>query len=45
VNKADVNATNNYGDTPLHLAASRAQKDIVEFLLANKADINANIYF
>jgi hypothetical protein len=29
------------GDTPLHWAAMQGRKDVVEFLLANKADINA----
>jgi ankyrin repeat protein len=33
---------NSDGCTPLHLAAQKGHKDIVEFLLANKADINAN---
>jgi len=29
------------GGTPLHIAASRGHKDIVNFLIANKADVNA----
>jgi ankyrin repeat protein len=37
-NKADVNAKDNYGATPLHYAAN---KDMTELLLANKADVNA----
>jgi ankyrin repeat protein len=39
-NKADVNARDRYGYTPLHMAAM-GHKDIVEFLLLNKADVNA----
>lgn len=30
-----------YGQTPLHFAAFNDHKDVAEFLLANKADINA----
>jgi ankyrin repeat protein len=30
-------------DTPLHVAAQRGHKDVVELLLANKADVNAKI--
>jgi ankyrin repeat protein len=46
-NKADVNATNNNGATPLQAAAfgytdtDWGDTDIVELLLANKADVNA----
>jgi TonB family protein len=47
-NKADVNARDGGGDTPLHLAMSMGTKDlmaarreIAKMLLANKADINA----
>jgi ankyrin repeat protein len=29
------------GETPLHLAAEWSHKDVAEFLLANKADVNA----
>lgn len=39
--KADVNALDNGGETPLHVAAQSGRKEMVEFLLANKADINA----
>jgi ankyrin repeat protein len=30
------------GQTPLHVAVRETQKEILEFLLANKADVNAN---
>jgi hypothetical protein len=30
-----------YGQTPLHVAAFNDHKDVAEFLLANKADVNA----
>ncbi|MGA3346733.1 MAG: ankyrin repeat domain-containing protein [Terracidiphilus sp.] len=30
-----------YGQTPLHIAAFNDRKDVAEFLLANKADVNA----
>jgi len=43
-NKAEVNATNSHGQTPLHLAAILGYKDLANLLLANKADINANGY-
>jgi hypothetical protein len=39
--KADVNAQANNGATPLHLAAAKGNKGIVELLLANKANIDA----
>lgn len=41
--KADVNARNNYGGTPLHLAAmvKGQHGDLVEMLLAHGADVNA----
>jgi ankyrin repeat protein len=50
-NKADVNGQSlvggrNYaavGKTPLQLAVERGRKDIVELLLANKADANAGL--
>jgi ankyrin repeat protein len=31
----------NKGSTPLHLAAGRGHRDVVELLLANNADVNA----
>jgi hypothetical protein len=34
-------ADEKYGQTPLHVAAFNDHKDVVEFLLANKADVNA----
>ena len=36
-----MNAKNNDGDTPLHIASAFGPKAMVELLLANKADINA----
>lgn len=38
---ADVNARNEYGETPLHLAVARGGIDIVELLIAKGADVNA----
>jgi len=38
---ADVNAKNNPGWTPLHMAIAKGHKDVAELLLANKADVNA----
>lgn len=38
---ADVNLPNTINITPLMLAAALGQKEIVEFLLQNKADINS----
>ena len=40
-NKAEVNAKDNNGWTPLHLAAPKGHKDVAELLLANKAEVNA----
>src|ERR1041385_3143115 len=39
-NKADINATNLDGATPLHTAIGALEFSVVKFLLANKADIN-----
>lgn len=40
-NKADLNARDNQGWTPLHRAASEKQKEIAELLLANHAEAEA----
>ena len=41
--KADVNARNERGWTPLHSAAEQGFKSVAEALLADKADVNARI--
>ncbi len=38
---ADVNARSKQGITPLHLAAQSALPEVVSFLLAHRADVNA----
>jgi ankyrin repeat protein len=40
-NKAEVNAKDKDGWTPLHFAALVGHKDVAELLLANRADVNA----
>ena len=40
---ADVNAKGKYGRTPLHYAASRGLKKIIELLIARRADVNTKI--
>ena len=40
---ADVNLKDKIGGTPLHLAAHNGQKEIVETLIVNDANINAKI--
>lgn len=37
---ADINAVNNYGSTPAHIAAYNGRSDILDILLKKKADIN-----
>ena len=37
---ADINAKDDYNQTPLHEAVTKGRKDVVEVLLANKAQIN-----
>jgi ankyrin repeat protein len=44
-NKADVNARNDFGDTPLHAAAMWGHQGVAELLLANGADVNARDKF
>jgi ankyrin repeat protein len=39
-NKAEVNAKQNHGFTPLHSAAFNGHKDVAELLLTNKAAVN-----
>lgn len=39
--KADINTKGFYGQTPLHIAASRGDKRMVKFLLQNQADVHA----
>ena len=38
---ADVHAKEDYGFTPLHLAALGSRKEVVELLIAKGADVNA----
>ena len=40
---ADVNAKGRYGRTPLHYAATRGLKKIIELLIAQGADVNTKI--
>jgi ankyrin repeat protein len=40
-NKADVNTTDKFGNTPLHVAALIGHKEVAELLFANKFKINA----
>lgn len=39
-NDANVNAKNNYGETPLHIATRRGSLKIVEFLIKSGSNIN-----
>ncbi len=40
-NPALVSSKNNYGATPLHMAAQNGHRDVVELLLAKGAEVNA----
>ena len=40
---ANVNAKGKYGRTPLHYAATRGLKKIIELLIARSADVNTKI--
>ena len=40
----DVNAKDEYGWTPLHVAALNGKTEIAELLLENRADINGRNY-
>jgi len=39
--KAEVDARDGFGGTPLHVAAVNGNRDVAELLLAGKADVNA----
>src|SRR5204863_9877236 len=39
--EADVNAQDDYGDTPLHAAAARGHEEVVRVLISSKADVHA----
>ena len=38
---ADVNAKDDWGETPLHFAADKGHKEVAELLIAEGADVNA----
>ena len=40
-NKANINAVDNYGETPLHDAAINGRLDMVKLLLTHQAAVNA----
>jgi len=40
-NKAEINAKDNDGRTPLSIAAGNGEKEMVGLLLANKAEVDA----
>ena len=42
---ADVNAKDQYGETPLHAAASCDSKEVAELLISKGADVNAKNRF
>ncbi|HZW60626.1 MAG TPA: ankyrin repeat domain-containing protein [Candidatus Babeliales bacterium] len=43
--KANVNATMCFGETPLWSAVKKRHKNVVDFLLTHKADVDATDYF
>ena len=40
-NKAEINATDNEGQTSFHISATRGNLECCKFLIDNKADVNA----
>jgi uncharacterized protein len=40
---ADIEAVNNEGETPLHLATERCETEVMKLLVDRSADINAQV--